>query len=145
MKRNHKPSNWIGLVTVLVLASCEQKMEAPPENASQSWPAVAATDDGNYTVTIQPDPKPITGNQHFSIDLKVQRAADLEEDYELSADADMPAHRHGMNTTPETTKLGADHYRVDGMLFHMLGDWVITVKIGKEGNMGSIEFPVHID
>jgi hypothetical protein len=42
----------------------------------------------------------------------------------------MPAHNHGLPTEPVVTQdLGNGDYQVEGMRFHMQGDWVIEVSI----------------
>jgi len=57
----------------------------------------------------------------------------------------MPAHGHGMNTQPEVVAGKEGDYRVDGMLFHMAGEWVITVEVGSQGKMERASFPVQIE
>ena len=46
-------------------------------------------------------------------------------DFEL--DARMPAHGHGMNYNPDSTLLsstdGKTTYNVEGLVFHMSGEW----------------------
>ena len=55
----------------------------------------------------------------------------------------MPAHGHGLPTEPRVTaNLGDGDYRVEGMKFHMQGDWVVTFAIsagGKE-DIATLEF-----
>lgn len=41
----------------------------------------------------------------------------------LKLDAKMPSHGHGMNYRPEVTMQEAGHYQVDGLMFHMPGQW----------------------
>lgn len=60
-------------------------------------------------------------------------------------DADMPDHGHGMNTKPETIHEGGERYRADGMLFHMEGDWSISVEVAAGGTKERALFPVSIE
>ena len=41
----------------------------------------------------------------------------------LQVDAQMPAHRHGMNYRPTVKALGPGRWRAEGLLFHMAGQW----------------------
>ncbi len=41
----------------------------------------------------------------------------------LSVDAYMPEHRHGMNYKTEVISTGPQRYRVEGLMFHMPGQW----------------------
>lgn len=45
----------------------------------------------------------------------------------IEADAWMPAHKHGMNYTPEINALGDGRYAVSNMVFHMPGKWQVRV------------------
>ena len=58
-----------------------------------------------------------------------QRDADLPIDVsQLTFDARMPRHDHGMVTLPVVVKISPDTFRVDGVKFHMAGLWDVTVK-----------------
>lgn len=69
-------------------------------------------------------------------------------DYALEKfNARMPAHNHGMVTKPkislkEESKVGgAKVYRVDGVMLHMPGDWVLEFDVtGKQ-----LSVPVRIN
>lgn len=136
----------------LGLAACGPEEPCHDESLTDSaiegiteWPATRDSESGHYSVTIKPV-VPIERNEHFSVDVGVTRTdagkkAETGEDLEVRIDADMPAHRHGMNTRPEIVKTGDLQYRADGMLFHMSGDWVITVNVGGE----TVAFPVSIE
>lgn len=79
---------------------------------------------GAYKVSYRTDPPTIPLNELFSMDVYV--AGPELDKVELQVDADMPAHRHGMNTAPRVTTVAPGHYRVAGMNLHMAGEWVIT-------------------
>ena len=52
----------------------------------------------------------------------------------LRVEATMPEHKHGMNYTPTIVVIGNGRYRVEGMLFHMPGEWELAfdVRSGEE-------------
>lgn len=131
------------------LSACGKKPDSESATSTPpsitSWPATQDTDGGNFSVIIEPTHGDIARNQHFSLNISIPGDADSKGDPELIVDADMPAHRHGMNTQAETRKTGDGRYQADGMLFHMSGDWVITVDVSTGGNSERASFPVRID
>jgi hypothetical protein len=74
-----------------------------------------------------PDPIPL--NQAF--ELMVQVCGDGAE--LLRVDADMPAHRHGMNYRATLTQAEAQRTRVKGMVFHMPGRWRLMFDVQQGG------------
>ncbi len=69
-------------------------------------------------------------SQPFSILVTVCNEAAVNE---MRVDAIMPAHKHGLNYTPKVTALGDGNFRVDEMLFHMPGLWVLQVDVDFRG------------
>lgn len=66
-----------------------------------------------------PAPPPV--GRHFRIE--IQLCAPESTVRQLRVDADMPAHRHGMNYRATVKPLGAGRWQADGLLFHMPGRW----------------------
>jgi len=60
-----------------------------------------------------------------------------------AVDARMPAHRHGMNYKPTLTKLDWGHYRAEGLLLHMPGDWEFSFDFTGDGKRERLTF--HLD
>lgn len=69
-------------------------------------------------------------------------AADAET--EIDIDAIMPAHQHGMNYTPEIEALGNGRFKVSNMVFHMPGEWQITLKSNSGDEADSYHFDVSV-
>ena len=63
----------------------------------------------------------------------------------IEADADMPAHRHGMVRVPRVTKTGPGEFRVDGMMMHMPGYWQLYVDVTRNGITERAQFDVDLD
>jgi hypothetical protein len=61
--------------------------------------------------------------RHFALDVVVCARAGAALPVALRVDADMPAHRHGMNYRPTVRALGDGRYRADGLMLHMAGRW----------------------
>jgi hypothetical protein len=48
-------------------------------------------------------------------------------------DAQMPEHGHGMVVKPKITALTEEKWRIDGVKFHMIGAWEISVFLEHDG------------
>ncbi|MBF2053403.1 MAG: FixH family protein [Candidatus Sericytochromatia bacterium] len=124
-------------------ASNHQAFRPPPErfNRSQSSPS--------WMVSYQAEPDPIPLNQHFRLLLNVQNAKSRQpapDDLQVTLDATMPAHNHGMNVKPELNLLGNGRYEVQGLLFHMTGYWEISVQLQAPGaEAETVLFGVNAD
>lgn len=93
-------------------------------------PAGHATqlDGDGLSVQLAPEPAPIPVGQHFDFLVEVCRdGAPVEA--EVTVDADMPAHGHGMNYQPSMTTLGPGKVRASGLMFHMPGTWRVVVTV----------------
>lgn len=79
-------------------------------------------------------------NQVFSFEIDPQG-------YELTGvDADMPAHGHGINTTPVFEKLENGRYRIDGMALHMPGAWELYFDLkADDGSSFRMTYPLDLD
>jgi hypothetical protein len=57
----------------------------------------------------------------------------------------MPLHNHGLPTAPQmTTSLGNGSYRVEGMRFHMNGDWELLVTVDVAGRRDTVIIPLTL-
>lgn len=52
---------------------------------------------GAYRIAFTPRPEPLAVGRHFTLDLQLCAEAGTPAVRALHVDADMPAHRHGMN------------------------------------------------
>lgn len=80
-------------------------------------------------VAYRTEPKDLTVGAHVAIELAVCAADSAQPVESLVVDADMPAHRHGMNYRPSIVALGGGRYRAEGLLFHMPGRWRLIVEL----------------
>ena len=89
--------------------------------------AVAVAADGaagaGGTVVFAPRPWPVPVGRLFALDIAVCPTAGTALPASLRVDADMPAHRHGMNYRPSVTALGNGRFVAEGLMFHMPGRW----------------------
>lgn len=98
-------------------------------------------------MSTKPEPDPIPLNEHFTIEVRVEAVdgAALSESVVCEVDADMPAHRHGMNTAPTVSNLGPGRYAVDGLLFHMPGRWELYCDVVQGPVRERATFPMWIE
>jgi hypothetical protein len=75
-----------------------------------------------FDVAFRPDPAPIAVSKHFALDIVVCAKTGAAATG-IDVDAQMPAHRHGMNYRPTVAARGSGRYRAEGLLLHMPGAW----------------------
>lgn len=85
-------------------------------------------DGANLRLAWAPQPAPLRSGRHFALDIVVCPAQAVL----TGVDADMPAHRHGMNYRPSLKALGDGRYRAEGLLLHMPGRWRLSFLFGRE-------------
>jgi len=91
------------------------------------------SNDGTYTVRWMPEPDPIPVNEPFEIVASVAPTSEPEtslapDAFDVSIDAAMPHHGHGMNRSA-TMVIEDGLWHAKDMLFHMPGRWEIYFDI----------------
>lgn len=102
------------------------------------------TSPSGYEVTYMPQPDPIPLNDHFSIEVTIvapDRSVALK-DLSIKVDAGMPSHGHGINTAPNVSSIGEGRFRIDGLLFHMPGEWELYVDVIRDEVRERATFPL---
>jgi hypothetical protein len=149
-KRGRTAALALGLLAGLCLA-CEAA-EAPPEPGAaapaepSSASALRPTDAGLYRVGLRPrdGPAPI-GALHEWV-LTVERPDGRPfTPRRIAVDGGMPQHGHGFVTQPRVTgALSPSEFLIEGMKFHMGGDWVVRVDLVGEAGADAATFDVHV-
>jgi len=80
-------------------------------------------------VAYRIEPKDIAIGAHFAVELAVCATRGAMPVESLAVDADMPAHRHGMNYRATIVTLGGERYRAEGLMFHMPGRWRLIIEL----------------
>jgi hypothetical protein len=93
-------------------------------------PLIAEADD--VRIAFVPRPLPVPVGRHFDIDF-VLCDATSRHDATVAVDADMPAHRHGMNYRTRVEAMQGGVYRAHGLMFHMPGTWRVIFDLPLEG------------
>jgi hypothetical protein len=95
-----------------------------------------ASNEGSYFLVITPRPDEMPANEMFVLQVVVFDGHDhktIVRDIQVAVDAAMPAHRHGMNTSPKVIANADGSFTVKGMLLHMSGDWELYFDITRGG------------
>ena len=98
----------------------------------KSAQALRADADG-YTVMFVPVPAPLRTGEHFALDIAVCPRPGAALPTALRVDADMPAHRHGMNYRASVAARDAGLYRAEGLMLHMPGRWRFIFDLALDG------------
>lgn len=66
-------------------------------------------------------------------------------DADISIGGGMPAHDHGLPTAPRVTRnLGGGNYLVEGLRFHMNGDWEVELRITADDTTDTVVIPLSL-
>lgn len=144
------------LAALLLLAACTPDgadtaatdttgpSDTGPE-ATGNYTNLAATDGGAYWVSYATDPSPIPLNAYFDATFAVftdEAMTAPASGVIASFAAAMPAHGHGMNVEPTVTDNGDGTFAVQGILFHMEGDWQMVLSLSGDSGVQTATFDV---
>jgi hypothetical protein len=99
--------------------------------ANQSLAQLTTQHSEGVQVTAQSQQEPIPLNVMHSwiITLRTPAGAPMA-DASIRVEGGMPAHDHGLATRPQVTRyLGEGRYLLEGVRFHMAGEWLLQVEI----------------
>ncbi|MEM9382455.1 MAG: hypothetical protein AAGB93_21055 [Planctomycetota bacterium] len=91
---------------------------------------------------------PIPLNEPFSVRLALLDPSTEErfDDYdEVTIDARMPAHQHGMLRDVDLTRTDDGALVAEGLEFHMVGHWEIHVDVRRGARVERAQFDVQLD
>ena len=139
-------------LAVLVFALGALVAVCPPSDVddanTESWTHATNTMFGTYAVQWRTlDGAPIPNNEPFQLIATVQRVADGSDvlDAQVVFQGDMPGHGHGMLREPRSTELGDGLYRIDGVLLHMAGRWIVHIDVIEAGRAERSTFTLDVD
>lgn len=115
---------------------------ARADDAMDGW----LTRSGYYRISYVSRLEPIPINKIHSWVLHVVTPeGEPVEGAQISVTGGMPAHDHGLPTDPKMTRaLGDGEYLLEGMRFHMQGEWELLVTIEADGRRDSVVIPLTV-
>jgi hypothetical protein len=106
---------------------------APAIAAAQCDAPGARIESDRVVVVYRTVPAKIAVGQHFAVEARVCAKGVGAPPTALRVDADMPAHRHGMNYRAKVAAKGDGRYVAEGLLFHMPGRWRLVFDVDGGG------------
>jgi len=137
------------LSTCLLAAGCTSDGPAvePPSAAAPAGHELTSHA-GTWRVVYRTRPEAIPLNEPFGLTVWVldpQPGGAPRADVKLVVDAGMPQHMHGMNRVPTLSPRDDGGFDVDGLLFHMPGEWTLTFDVERGGITERAECVVELE
>lgn len=131
------------LVLPCLLAACGSDGTAEVPVPPSSWEGVTRTQ--GLRVTWEGPESGLPLNAEFPVTVRVADAAgNALEGATVEFQAEMPGHGHGMLRQPRSTEVGGGVHRVEGVLLHMEGAWVVHVDVIAGGVADRASFEVDV-
>jgi hypothetical protein len=127
-----------GLVAALAAASAA----AQPCAAPAGFAPAGRIESRDTVLLYRTVPATIEIGKHFAVDAVVCSQAAPSA---LRVDAQMPAHRHGMNYRARVSPQGDGRYRAEGLLFHMPGKWQFVFDVERPGRTERLTADVVVE
>ena len=87
-----------------------------------------------YAVFFRTDPAVVDVGKYFSVEAAACAKPGAPAPPGLKVDAQMPAHRHGMNSRAAVEQTGPGRFIARGLMFHMPGVWQFMFDVqGEDG------------
>lgn len=108
---------------------------------------VGETSGEYFTVQIrQESHSPLSINTFHRWQIKLLNLhGEFIEDADIKLTGGMPTHNHGLPTSPKVTQyLGQGRYLIEGIKFHMQGDWLLNFVIRADGKEEKLSLNLHL-
>ena len=135
MRNIHLIASLTLLAATLALGGCKPQIDSQvnqkPQSATQEVLSNHHLTSSNECFTVTTDwQAKAKVNNYFFFDITLKESCIAPEHIgAMTLYADMPAHGHGTNSQPMIKAISPWVYRVEGMLLHMPGDWLITLEL----------------
>ena len=99
-----------------------------------------------FRVSFESSLRPIVINRIHTWILHVETTdGEPVDGASISLEGGMPEHDHGLPTAPEVTRnLGHGDYLVEGVRFHMNGDWELELTITANGETDTVVISLQL-
>lgn len=98
-----------------------------------------------FRLLFAPRPAVIQVGQHFELTITLCPRAGAQQPVLLKVDADMPAHRHGMNYRATVQPVDEGRFQAQGLMWHMPGRWRLTFDLADERGAARLTHEVEIE
>jgi hypothetical protein len=118
---------------------------APLATAAQCEAPGAKLESDRVVVVYRTVPAKVAVGQHFVVEARVCAKGAGPAPTALRVDADMPAHRHGMNYRAKVSPKGDGRYVAEGLLFHMPGRWRLIFDVERGGRTERVAADINLE
>jgi hypothetical protein len=104
------------------------------------------SEQGLYQIALRPavDPIPLGQLHDWILHVETLQGAVFTPSL-LTIDGGMPQHKHGFVTDPRVTReLGKGDFLVEGVKFHMPGEWTINIRIVGPAGGDAASFKIEV-
>jgi len=89
----------------------------------------------HYILVYRSELAPLAINRmHSWVLMLTEQNGEPVVDATITADGGMPLHNHGLPTAPRVRALGEGRYAMDGVRFHMAGEWKVVLEVSVPGH-----------
>ncbi len=133
------------LLALAVWVTVARAVERAPTETPAPGATSGRTEKGLYRVawTSTPSPVPMLVLHTWTITIADADGRPVD-DAGVTVLGGMPAHSHGLPTTPVVRGLGGGRYLVEGLKFHMPGAWVVAFRIKAAAGTDAVSFPFEL-
>lgn len=96
-------------------------------------------------LAFAPRPAPLPLGRHFALDIVLCPAPGQPTAQLLAVDAEIPAHRHGMNYRPTLQSMGGGRFVAEGLMLHMPGAWRLWFTVSPGSDAAPLRLGHDID
>ncbi len=135
-----------GLLALLIACLPTSEVPAAPACATpRGFEASGRIESSDVVVLFRTVPAAIEVGLHFSVEVIVCAGPPAAVTTGLRVDAQMPAHRHGMNYRPRVVRRGEGLYVAEGFLFHMPGRWQLLFDVEHGGRTDRLSTEIVLE
>ncbi|MBM4442165.1 MAG: hypothetical protein FJ027_17245 [Candidatus Rokubacteria bacterium] len=127
----------------LVAAAGVAPAAAAPACEAPGFTPRSRVESAGVVVVYRTAPAAIEVGRHFQVEALVCAAGGAAT--LTGVDADMPAHRHGMNYRATVATKAPGRYVAEGLLFHMPGRWRLLFDVEHAGRRARLASDVVVD
>jgi hypothetical protein len=111
------------------------------------WAGEATSQAGRYRIAVRPfDAAAPRGQLHAWVVRIARTDGSPARPSHVGFDGGMPSHGHGFESSPRVTRdLGGGEFLVEGVRFHMAGDWELRVTVTEPEGTDGARLPISVD
>lgn len=146
IKLNRNSSFTKILLLLFFTWCCYSPLSANEHSIIPNCKATKLTDNNHFQVTYSSNLKPIEINRIHNWIIHIEDSHHYPiSNANILLNGSMPEHEHGLPTQPRVTQyLGNGDYLVEGMKFHMGGQWIVTISVSDSTNSDKASFKLTL-